>query len=184
MSRPTAIWFLFWVVLAALCTTVWQVLKKPDEEGAAPKAQAEQSGINRKQLPEEAIADINQPSPERLKSNGLLQSLPAPQSPPERLDAKSKRQWLDDLMGLIDDASYLDDEASLRMLIVEFRNPDAAIAKSAYTSLMSRHDKAALPYLKEMKGLDNASKRSQQVEELIDFLNQPSIFDRSGSGGR
>ena len=181
MSRPSSIWVLLWIVLAALGVTVWQALRIPDEDVAEPPPVIDGSGTDETKFPPVEPTPDNDPPIRDDSQDGLLASLPAPQSPPAGLDAQARKQWLDDLMKLIDDASYLGDEASLRMLIVEFRNPDSGIAEAARSSLMARADRKALPYIEEMHALDLNPDKKRQLEELMEFLNKKSVFEHMRS---
>ena len=175
MSRPSATWLLLWVVLIALCITIWQALKVP-EDSTDMEVAVDNSDLGQ----QENRNEMGIPAGDGA-SDSLLGSLPAPQSPPASSDAAARKQWLDELMGLIDEAAYLDDQASLRMLIVEFRNPEDEIAQSAHSSLMARKDRKALPYLKEMSALELAPATRMQLEEIIEFLNSKSVFDQERS---
>ena len=177
MSRPSTIWIVLWIVLGALCLTVWQALKPPAEETGDPSALHGKQTSGPEQPDRAPPKDPGPLLPMHPNGDGLLHSLPAPQRPPEHLNATARKQWFDELIGLIDDAAYLEDEASLRMLIVEFRNPDATIARPAYTSLMARKDSKALPYLEEMSALDLAADKRREVDQLTKFLNSKSVFD-------
>ena len=182
MSRASIIRVFLGIVLAALCVTVWQVLSGPGD--SRPQVQPEgnenvSSKVHASNPSSEVSSDVSKASP--LKEDGLLKTLPAPQSPPAKLNALGKKKWLEDLMELIDDASYMEDEASLRMLIVEFRNPEPGIAAAARESLLSRADKKALPYLLEMQELDLKADTKRQIEEMIGFLKKQSVFEHMRS---
>lgn len=164
------------MVLVCLAVVVWQALSIPGEDplsastpdAVSPAAHKPDRG---------STGDASGISISDLKRDGLLGSLPSPQKPPDSFDDKARKQWYDELVGLIDDAAYLEDEASLRMLIVEFRNPDEEIAKAARTSIEARRDRNALPYLKEMQALKLAPGKRRQVDALIAYLNRQSVFE-------
>ena len=182
MSRASIIRVLLGIVLAALFVTVWQVLSGPDGlvSQDPPEGNDNVPSMAHASTPSgEVTTDLSKVSP--LKEDGLLKTLPAPQSPPAKLNARGKKKWLEDLMELIDEASYMEDEASLRMLIVEFRNPEPGIAAAARESLLSRADKKALPYLLEMQELDLKADTKRQIEEMIGFLKKQSVFEHMRS---
>ena len=181
MSRLSIKWIFFWIVLLALGVTVWRALKGADEP-VAPLPSKVERNVSSKVNPRSSVEVPDSPNIDNsLKEDGLLKTLPVPQSPPAKLNASAKKKWQEDLMALIDNAAYLDDEASLRMLIVEFRNPDPGIAAAARESLLSRADKKALPYLLEMQELNLKSDQARQLEEMIEFLGKQSVFEHMRS---
>lgn len=171
MSRPSAIWILLWVVLIAFGITVWQALKVPENNSVI--AEPVVTDTNRSA----GVSRQYRPAPRNPAPGSLLRSLPVPQIPPVNSDAIAKQQWQDELTGLIDEASYLKDDASLRMLIVEYRNADDQIAQAAHASLMARKDSKALPYLEEMTALNLPAGTQRELQELIIFLKSKSVFE-------
>lgn len=176
MSRHAMTWVVFWTIVGCLALVLWQVLgeRDPSPEGTPSSA----TGLDRGgQFPASARRSPPARTGDADSKRGLLRSLPQPASPPAGSDAEVKSAWLEKRLKAIEDASYEEDEDSLRLLIVEYGSPEAVISQAAYECLMARQDKRAIPYLKEMLALNHATRRQLDIEELIEFINTPSIFE-------
>ena len=143
MSRLSATWVFLWAVLACIGLLIWQAVRDKDKNDPNPSA-VEAGGDGSSAKLASGKGTLGEQGRPRQSKGNLMAKLKDPENPPEGLEDEAKRKWLDDYIAKIDDASYLDDEESLLLLIVEYGNPNLEISEAAYSSLMARHDKAAL----------------------------------------
>lgn len=135
-----------------------------------------------KSLPPTGKKNVRPPSRTIRISAG---DIPAPTQPPHPAGDEENLDWITKRISDLNELAWFEDEASLRQILGELKNPLPEIREAALEATKTFGSKAAIPTLASVAAETQDPMEQKAINEVIEYLKIPPMIDADGemSGG-
>lgn len=107
--------------------------------------------------------------------------IPAPIQPPHPAGDEQNLDWITRRISDLNELAWFEDEASLRQILGELRNPLPEIREAALEATKTFGSTAAIPTLATLAAETQDTAEQKAINEVIEYLKIPPMIDADGN---
>lgn len=171
MTRQHATLFIGLAVLAATGIIIFRGLGTSKDPSRAIASEIEKS-------PLPAGKKSVRPSSQSIQISAG--DIPAPAQPPHPAGDEANLDWITQRISDLNDLAWFEDEASLRKILGELKNPLPEIREAALEATKTFGSTAAIPTLAALAAETQDPAEQKTINEVIEYLKIPPMLDENG----
>ncbi|GAA5130204.1 hypothetical protein JIN84_04385 [Luteolibacter yonseiensis] len=171
MTRSHATLLAGLAVLAATAIVISRGLGPSGDPGRAARAGAVESPLP---------AAKKSPRPPSRAIRISADEIPAPTQPPHPAGDEENLDWITQRVSDLNELAWFEDEASLRQILGELKNPLREIREAALEATKTFGSTAAIPTLSALAEETPDPVEQKTINEVIEYLKVPPMIDEDG----